>query len=74
LFALLPAGHQKVLRVVAGGGSVYGTAATTLSLSTGTARAAVTALAGNGYLAEREGRLVVVDPLLADWVRRRFAL
>ncbi|HEU5149996.1 MAG TPA: ATP-binding protein [Iamia sp.] len=74
LFELLPTGHQKVLRVVAGGGSVYGTAAAALSLATGTARGAVAALTGNGYLADRGGGPVVVDPLLADWVRRRFAL
>ncbi len=72
LFELLPTGHQKTLRVVAAGGSVYGRAADVVSLSTGTARAAVAALVGNGYLAERDGRLVVVDPMLADWIRRRF--
>lgn len=72
LFELMPAGHQKTIRVVASGGSVYGRAAEVLSLSTGTARAAVAALVGNGYLAERRGRLAVVDPLLADWTRRRF--
>lgn len=78
LFALLPAGHQKVLRVVSSGGSVYGTAADALALSRGTARAAVEALQGTGYLDRRtdalsgRDRLVVVDPLLADWLRRRF--
>lgn len=72
LFALLPAGHQKVLRVAAGGGSVYGTAAEVVALSPGTARAAVDALTGTGYLDRTDGRLTVVDPLLADWVRRRF--
>ncbi len=74
LFALLPTGHQKVLRVVAGGGSVYGTAGGSMSLSPGTARAAVSALLGSGYLVRRDQRLAVVDPLLADWVRRRFPL
>lgn len=72
LFALLPTGHQKALRVVASGGSVYGTAADAISLSAGTARAAVEALIGNGYLVRRDDRLVVVDPLLADWLRIRF--
>ncbi|MCU1499122.1 MAG: hypothetical protein JWM47_3075 [Acidimicrobiales bacterium] len=72
LHELLPPGHQKVLRVVAAGGSVYGTAASVLDLSPGTARGAVRALTGNGYLAEREGSLRVVDPLFADWIRRRF--
>lgn len=72
LYELLPAGHQKVLRVVASNGSVYGTAAEVLDLPTGTASAAVRALAGNGYLAERDGSIRVVDPLFADWIRRRF--
>jgi hypothetical protein len=72
LYALLPPGHQKTLRAVASGGSVYGTAADVLELSPGTAKAAVDALAGNGYLVRRDHHLEVVDPLLADWIRRRF--
>jgi uncharacterized protein len=72
LYALLPPGHQRTLRAVASGGSVYGTAADVLDLAPGTARAAVEALVGNGYLVRRDGRLAVVDPLLADWIRRRF--
>lgn len=74
LFELLPPGHQKVLRVVAGGGSVYGTAGGSLSLSPGTGQAAVRALLGSGYLVRRDDRLTVVDPLFADWIARRFAL
>lgn len=74
LFALLPVGHQKTLRVVANGGSVHGTAADVLDLASGTATAAVEALIGNGYIVRRDddGRLRIVDPLLADWIRRRF--
>lgn len=74
LFALLPSGHQKTLRSVASGGSVYGTAAAVVDLAPGTAKAAVDALLGNGYLARRDDHLVVVDPLLADWTRRRFPM
>lgn len=80
LYALLPSGHQKTLRVIASGGSVYGTAADTLELPVGTARAAVESLTGTGYLDRRPGpvggreRLAVIDPLFADWLRRRFAL
>jgi hypothetical protein len=75
LFDLLPTGHQKTLRVVAAGGSVYGTAAEALDLASGTARGAVDALLGSGYLVrdERE-RLRIVDPLLADWIRRRLPM
>ncbi len=72
LFAVLPAGHQKTLRVVASGGSIYGTGADVLDLAAGTASGASEALIGNGYL-HRGGRgLEVVDPLLADWISRRF--
>ena len=38
----------------------------------GTAQAAVTSLLGSGYLAQRDQGLSVVDPLFADWIRRRF--
>jgi hypothetical protein len=72
LYALLPSGHQKSLRALAAGGSVYGTAADVFDLSPGTASAAVEALVGNGYLARRQGRLVIIDPLFADWIKRRF--
>ena len=74
LFALMPSGHQKTLRAVASGGSVYGTAADVVDLAPGTAKAAVDALLGSGYLVRRDGRLIVVDPLLADWIRRRFSV
>lgn len=74
LYALLPRGHQKTLRAVAGSGSIYGTAAGVLELSPGTAKAAADALIGNGFLVRRDDRLTVVDPMLADWIRRRFAV
>jgi hypothetical protein len=74
VFGLMPAGHQKVIRIVASGGSVYGAAADVLSLSNGTARGAVAALLGSADLVRVDDRLEVVDPLLADWVRRRFAV
>jgi len=73
LFELLPVGHQKTLRVVAVGGSVFGAAADALELPSGTARAAVAALVGNGWLRrDHDDRLRLVDPMLADWIRRRF--
>lgn len=74
LYALLPAGHRKTLRVIAAGGSIYGTAADAVDLAPGTAKAAVDALIGNGFLAHGEGDVFIVDPLLADWLVRRFPL
>jgi uncharacterized protein len=73
LYELIPTGQQKTLRAVVGGGSVSGAVADVLDLSPGTAKGAVDALLGNGYMARRNGKLVVVDPLFADWIRRRFA-
>ncbi len=72
LYALLPSGHQRTLRVIAGGGSTYGTAADVLDLAPGTAAAAVEALVGNGAIARGTDAPEVVDPLFADWIRRRF--
>ena len=74
LFALLPSGQQRTLRVVASGGSVFGTAADVVDLAPGTAQGAIESLTGNGYLVRRGERPVVVDPLFADWLRRRFPL
>ncbi len=72
MFSMLPAGSRKVLRVVAHGGSIYGTSAEMVELAPGTARAAVDALMGSGLLARTAKGLTLVDPLLADWLRRRF--
>lgn len=72
LYALLPAGQQRVLRVVASGGSVFGTAADVVDLGPGSAQKAIEVLVDRGDLVRRDGRLVVIDPLFADWLRRRF--
>jgi uncharacterized protein len=74
LFALLPVGHQKTLRAIAADGRVYGRTAEVLELSPGTANAAVEALVGNGQVARRGERLVIIDPMFGDWIRRRFPL
>jgi hypothetical protein len=60
--------------VIAGGGSIYGTAADAVDLSPGTANAAVTSLVGNGFLIRDDDGVRIVDPLMADWLRRRFPL
>ena len=62
-----PGRAPETLRAVVGGGSVYGAVADVLDLSPappGRRRRAV----GNGYVARRNGKLVVVDPLFADWI------
>lgn len=74
LYAMLPVGHQKTLRAVAATGRIYGRVAEVLELSPGTASAAVEALIGGGHLTRRDERLAIIDPLFADWIRRRFPL
>lgn len=74
LYARYGAGERTVLRSVARAGTIYGTEADLLDLAAGTAAHARRALLDTGDLVERAGRLVVVDPLMADWLRRRFPL
>lgn len=74
LYSALPGGQQKVLRALAHGGSIYGRAAQALDLSKGTATSARGALLDHGHVHEADGLTVVVDPLLSDWLRRRFPL
>lgn len=74
IYSLMPAGQRKVLRAVAAEQSIYGATASLLNLPPGTARDAANTLAGHGILHQRGQHLAVVDPLLGDWLRRRFAI
>jgi len=74
MYSLLSGGQKKTLRAVASSGSVYGSLAGVLDLSPGTAKAATDVLIGDGFLERRTDGLVLVDPLLKDWIRRRFAI
>lgn len=74
LYSSLQGGEQGVLRVLAGGGSVFGTAAKVLDLHTGTAQNARKRLVERGHVIVEAGRYSVVDPVFADWIRRRFPL
>lgn len=74
LYSRYNAGERAVLRALAQSGSVYGLQAELLDLSKGTATHARRALMDGGDLAEIDGELRVVDPLLADWIRSRFPL
>lgn len=74
LFEVMGASQQKVMRIVAQGGSLLGTAADVLDLSTGAARSAERKLIDDGQIQRIDDRLQVVDPLFADWLRRRFPI
>lgn len=74
LYSGFERGERSVLRAVARGGSIYGTEAGLLDLSTGTATHARRALLDSGDLADGGAGLAVVDPLLADWLQQRFPI
>lgn len=69
LFASLPAADRDTLRVVANGGSIWGRAAELVNLSPGSARHALARLRDSGHLSG-DDRPALVDPILADWLRR----
>lgn len=72
LFASFPTGEQLVLRVVAKDEAIFGGYADSLGLSSGGAQHARSLLLDRGYL-RRDGRtLSIVDPVLAEWIRRTF--
>lgn len=74
LFSGLQDGEKTVLRAIASGGSIFGTAAHVLDLPTGTAQHARRTLVDRGHLANSDGGYIIVDPVLADWVRHRFLI
>jgi uncharacterized protein len=67
-------GEKVVLRLLAGGHSLFGAAAEVLAVSPGAAQHARDALLAAGEIIDDAGRLVVVDPVVADWIRHRFGL
>lgn len=74
LYSGFERGERAALRAVARGGSIYGAAADLLDLSNGTATHARRALLDSGDLVEAQRGLAIVDPVLADWLRRRFPI
>ncbi len=67
----LEPGQRKMARVLAAGEPPTGAFATRLGLSKGGARGALAALVGRGHAHEADGTIRLVDPLYAEWVRRR---
>ncbi len=66
--------ERAVLRAVAHGAGLYGSQAELLDLSAGAAGHARQALIDHGDLAIRQDRLVIVDPFMAEWLRRRLPM
>ena len=73
-FSGLTPSDQAVMRLAATDGVLFGRDAELLSLSRSSAQHARQHLIGLGQITVADGRLVVVDPLYADWIRGRFAI
>lgn len=73
-FAGLASADQAVMRLAVTDGVLFGRDAELLALSASSARASRQRLLTAGQIIERDGRIVVVDPLYADWIRNRFPL
>jgi uncharacterized protein len=74
LYSGLQDKEKAVLRLLAGGSSIFGSAAQVLDLSVGAAQHARGRLVDRGHLAADGDGVRVVDPLMADWLRHRFPL
>ena len=66
-------GEKAVLRLLAAGHGLFGAAAEVLAVAPGTAQHARDTLLAAGDVIE-DGRLRIVDPVVADWIRGRFPL
>lgn len=66
--------EKTVLRLLAGGHALFGAAAEVLAVTGGSAQHARDTLLASGDIVETGGGLTVTDPVLADWIRRRFPL
>lgn len=66
--------EKAVLRVLAGGGAVFGAQAELLGLGGGAAQHARRRLVDLGHVVNHDRRYQVVDPIFADWIRNRFPL
>ncbi len=73
-FSGLAPADQAVMRLAASDGVLFGRDAELLSLSRSSAQHARQHLVAQGQIAVVGRGVVVVDPLYADWIRRRFAI
>lgn len=68
----LPMTQRKVALVLALGEPPTGAVAERMGLSKGAARGALASLVGKGHAHERNGEVLLVDPLYGAWLRNRF--
>lgn len=74
LFSRSQSNDQKLLRLVANGEPIFGAAAHVIGLTPGSGQSSRDRLVDVGEIMRAGTPWRVVDPVYADWIRRRFPL
>jgi len=74
VFSGFVAGEKMVLRLLAARHSLFGSAAELIGLASGTAQHARANLLDSGDVVKVGAGYSLVDPVLADWIRRRLPI
>lgn len=74
LFSHSQSNDQKVLRLVSNGEPIFGSASAVIGLAPGSGQSSRDRLVDNGEIMRAGSAWRVVDPVYADWIRRRFPL
>lgn len=74
LFAHSQSNDQKVLRLVSNGEPIFGAASSVIGLTAGSGQSSRDRLVDQGEIMRVGSSWRVVDPVYADWIRRRFPL
>lgn len=74
LFSRSQSNDQKLLRLVANGQPIFGAAAQVIGLTPGSGQSSRDRLVDGGEIMRAGTPWRVVDPVYADWIRRRFPL
>jgi hypothetical protein len=74
LFSRSQSNDQKLLRLVANGEPIFGAAAQVIGLTPGSGQSSRDRLVDSGEILRAGSSWQVVDPVYADWIRRRFPL
>jgi uncharacterized protein len=71
VYSSFVAGEKMVLRLIAARHALFGASAELIGLASGTAQHARDSLVGAGDVVKTDTGYSLVDPVLADWIRRR---
>jgi len=74
LFSHSQSNDQKLLRLVSNGHPIFGAASAVIGLTPGSGQSSRDRLVDSGEITRAGSAWRVVDPIYADWIRRRFPL